>query len=136
MKMKRIDFPADDYREKTIGIFEYQKKEDSVIGLLELLWIGIYRSPYDGLDRAKAKTLKKIIKKLRAITRFKDKDEDSRISNSGPQVLLLEDSELELFKTVLSANRFSALVTEDADLLWEVIESAQDFVPDKPKLLP
>lgn len=143
--MKLLRFPAQSYtlitdevqkdilgREVKYTGYKYDKQEDSIISSLELAWNAVTRSQLQDLNKKDHKLNKALKKKLREVTRFKDKDEDSRIPLKGEQILYLEEAELELLKRHLDeGNKFTSAVSEDVDRLWEVIESAQDYDPKK-----
>lgn len=133
--MKQINFPNQFTRYSKVEETYVYKYENSIVGTLELLWITVYKSAYDGLDRSKAKTLKHLYKKIRDVTQYKDPSKDSRITKDGPQVILLEEAEFDLMKILISNNKLSVNAAEDLDLLWEVIESAKEYYPPKPQLV-
>lgn len=147
-RMKQILFEAESYKYveepvKTLtGIdtgkiykgYKYNKTDDRVIGLFELLWVGITQSQSQDLSKPDFKVIKRLKKKLREISRFKDADNDSRILLENDQVLILEGDEYSLVKRLLEANKFSASIADDVDALWEKVDSATDYDPPKPKL--
>lgn len=143
--MKKIIFPAQTYKyveNEIIGKennkdiiytgYKYILTEESIVGSLELLWASVQRSPLQDLNRNDHKINKRLKKKLREITRFKDKNEDSRISRDGLQILILEEDEFSLMKRHLDSNKFGSAASEDVSLLWEIIDAATDYIPPKP----
>lgn len=135
--MKLLTFPAQAYLPKTVDqkeTLEYQKSEDSLIGVIELLWAGISNSPCQDLTKKDYKTIKSLKKKLREISQYKDEDKDSRITLSGEQILILEEEELSIMKKLLEANKFTSLIAEDIDLLYSIVDAAKEYEVPKPVL--
>lgn len=134
--MKSIIFPESSYTLESNGTYTYKRTESSIVGQLELLWAGVSQARVTELTKKDHRVIKSIKTKLREITMYKDGQEDSRISKTGSQCLLLESDEYDMIQKLLAANNFQPLVSDDIDLLWTSLESATDYIPEKPKLMP
>jgi hypothetical protein len=122
-KMRRLEFPNQKY---TLVDTTYKlDKSEGVIGLVELLWAGITRSEVQDLTKKDYKVIKKLRKKIKAVTVFKDKDEDSRVT---PQecTLYLENDEYDMLVKLLNGNKFLAVIAEELDSLWSIIDEAKE----------
>lgn len=109
---------------------------DGLISILDLIWSGINKAqPEEKLTRKDHRTIKKVKAKIKDITRFKDFDKDSRIGHEYDQELILEDAELDMLKKLLESNKFLPIISDEVDLMWTIIDSAEDYVPPKPTLV-
>jgi hypothetical protein len=122
--MKILRFPAQAYIEKKGKLVV--DSGDAIVGTLELLWAGVQNSPCSDLKLREHKANKRLKKKLREITCYRDEDKDSRISLLE-QTLILEEEEIEVMKKLLNANSFTAAISEELGELWDIIDSAEDY---------
>lgn len=128
--MKVIEFPPENYTWKSKDKYEgYVLNGERVIGLLELLYAAVHKSPYTPLSESDHKLIKKIKKAIKQITMYKDKDEDSRIASEGPQKLLLEDTQYELMIKLVKANSFLSSISDEYSDLLDILNNPQEFTP-------
>jgi hypothetical protein len=132
--MKQINFSAEfhEFNEEK-KTFEY--KGPDFIGTFELLWNGVDHSPCQNLTKKDHKVIKRLKKKLREISVYKDSDEDARVLSSGSHILLLEGDEYEVLKKLLDANIFSAMVSDEVDTMYDLVDNAPEYQPPKPALV-
>lgn len=130
--MKRLSFsdePSYIYNEVDKS---YTVVKPSRIGMFEMLWGAINHSPYGQIDRnnkitrSEHKKIKSIKTKMRSISHFKDKDQDSRILLDPMLTVFLEEEEYLLLIKLLEANSFQAAISEEVATLWEIIEDAEE----------
>lgn len=139
--MRELKFGPEVYEEKVINedavkIAGVEPKKALVCqnefkcGLFELLDTGISKLTEVKQDKKKHKTNKKLRKKFKEISIYKDSDQDSRVCPRGGSVLL-EDSEYDLLKEHLESAtpKFSARVSELLDDLWTLIDEAKEVTP-------
>lgn len=127
--MKKLIFPAETYvvDSQTEALIYKPESKRSIIGLLELLYTSIVTSPLSDMTKKDHKVNSALTDKLIGVTRYKDKQEDSRVSLEGDQALILEEPEYELMKKLVEANKFISRVSYDLTRLWDVIDSAQEY---------
>ena len=144
--MKQITFPIETYKEVEIigqgiedGKIVQQVKKELVAqnaikcGIYELMDVMINKIAKAQLDRKEHKTNKKLQKKLVAIGRSKDKEEDSMIIGEASdgmtsKSVTLEDAEYDLLKKILesSTNQVTPKYSSAVSDLWDIIDAAID----------
>lgn len=127
--MKKLIFIPETYvvDPQTEALVYKPSDKRSIIGLLELLYTSIETSPLSEMTKKDHKVNSALKAKLIDVTRFKDKNEDSRVASEGTQVLILEEPEYELMKKLVEANKFISRVSYDLTRLWDVIDDAKEY---------
>jgi hypothetical protein len=135
-KMRKLIFPAQEYILEHYTDTQgkqlpktFLKAKGATIGIVELLWTVLIRSPAQDLTKKDLKTIKSVKVLLKNITRYKDCDEDSRVSIEGSNVLILEEEQYEIIKKLMEAFKFTAAVSDEVVDLWDIIDNAESFTP-------
>ena len=123
--MKLLSFPNELYELKEERLV-YKRTEESYIGKIELLWIVLMKSTLELKGDRDHKINRRLKKKIREFTRYQDKDQDSRIAKEGEIKIVLEEDEYDLLKKHVKAFPFSSAISEDADDLDKIIQTATD----------
>lgn len=132
--MKLLKFPEQLYELNPAGNFNYIRKEDSFASALEILWSAITMARAE-LGKKDIKVIRRIKNKVKEITIFKDKDNDSRVPLPGDHELILEHEEYDMIQKLMEHNNFSPKFAEDVDDLWNIIDNPLDYSPPKPSLI-
>lgn len=127
--MRELTFPSESYElENKIWKFKGKTGDGKLIGLFELIWSGVNRSGKEDLKRRDHKIVKRLKAKLREISRYKDQDEDARILDvGGPYTVILEEDEFQMLKDLVDANKFSSIISDEVDAMWNYLDS----IPEK-----
>lgn len=135
--MRKLIFPAESYTIKNSVLI----CDKAIVGVLELLWNGIEKSQAE-LSKKEHKVNKRLKESIELITRYKDKDEDSRVALEDKQELILEEDQYELLVKLLEGNKFTSLISKTVVALWDIVDNAETFTPlkavptdDRPKAI-
>lgn len=118
------------FKEATYTLMDGVKVYDGPgkIDPFEMIWTGVNVSSKK-LDKKGHKINKRLREALKAISDWKDADKDSRILLSGPQILVLEEDEYSLLKSLLDEVNFRATLSEEVAEMYDLIDNAQFTKP-------